>query len=113
MNASSTLIDVNPRALLLDDGEYIVEMAADEPAPRALAFLRRRCYEGVTTPDGMECIGRVVRTDRGLWSAFIDSDYNALTGLDVREIAASNDRATAVASLWQARRDARCRHQDA
>lgn len=38
------------RALILDDGDFYVELNETQSAGIASGFLQRRCYVGVTTP---------------------------------------------------------------
>lgn len=44
---------------ILDDGEYYIELNVNFPAADAPGFLQRRCYVGVTTPGGYECVGKL------------------------------------------------------
>ena len=98
------------RALVLDDGEYTVELVTGYPGRNAPVLLLRRCYEGVTTPDGQECIGRVDRGEHGLWTASVQGRFDERKGSDARQLGAFVERNNAIAALWQARRDAYCRH---
>ena len=99
------------RALVLDDGEYTVELAAGYLEREAPVLLLHRCYEGVTTPDGQECIGRVGRGEHGLWTASVQGRFDERRGSDARQLGWFVERNDAISALWQARRDAYCRHQ--
>ena len=97
---------------ILDDGEYYVELNVNFPASDAPGFLQRRCYVGVTTPGGYECVGGFERNARGLWQASIDAAYDPTTGSDSRLLGQHRSRLDAIAALWSARRRALCRHKD-
>ena len=97
---------------ILDDGEYYVELNDNYPPAEAPGFLQRRCYVGVTTPGGYECVGGFERNARGLWQASIDAAYDPTTGSDSRLLGQHRSRLDAIAALWSARRRALCRHRD-
>lgn len=101
------------RLIVLDDGEYYVELAASgEPGPLVHGFLKRRCYCSVTSPEGYECIGGFERDAHGHWLALIDAANDPYTGNVTRPLGRYPDRPAAVAALWNARRRAHCRHKD-
>ena len=99
------------RALILDDGEYFVELNEDFPIATAPGFLQRRCYVGVTTPDGYESIGRFDCDPLGGWHACVDAPYDSGSNTTCRDLGHFNDRMSAIVALWHARRQAHCRHQ--
>jgi hypothetical protein len=104
---------VRDGAVLLDDGEFYIELNANYPTPDAPGFLQRRCYVGVTTPGGYECVGSFDRCpSTGAWLASIDALYDAATDSDARVVGIYSRRLDAVVGLWAARRLARCRHRE-
>ena len=66
----------------------------------APGFLQRRCYVGVTTPGGYECIGGFGRDARGLWHATIDMPYNDVRDSDSLEVGGFKKRLDAIVALW-------------
>jgi hypothetical protein len=99
------------RALILDDGEYFVELNEAFPVGDAPGFLQRRCYIGVTTPDGYESVGRFDRDPHGGWHAGIDAPYDSGTNSSCRSLGRHSGRMDAIVALWFARREALCRHR--
>jgi hypothetical protein len=97
---------------ILDDGEYYVQLNVNFPPADAPGFLQRRCYVGVTTPDGYECVGSFERSARGGWRASIDAPYDPVTGSDCHSLGEHRSRLDAIAALWSARRQAHCRHKE-
>ena len=97
---------------ILDDGEYYVELNVNFPPAEAPGFLQRRCYVGVTTPGGYECVGGFAHNARGFWEASIDAPYDPATGSDSRPLGKHRSRLDAIVALWAARRRALCRHKD-
>ena len=97
---------------ILDDGEFYVELNGNVPPAQAAGFLQRRCYVGVTTPGGYECVGSFERNAAGHWQASIDAVYDPKTGSDNRPLGVHPTRLDAIAALWSARRDAFCRHRE-
>ena len=98
--------------VLLDDGEFYVELSGNHVAVLAAGFLQHRCYVGVTTPDGYECVGSFDRDSDGKWSARIDMPYDPRTNSDSRVVAKGVGWLDAIVALWMARREANCRHRD-
>ena len=88
-----------------------VELVAGYAERAAPVLLLHRCYEGVTTPEGQERIGRVDRGEHGLWAASVQGRFDELKGSDARQLGSFARRNDPVSALWQARRDAYCRHQ--
>ena len=68
--------------VIVDDGEYYIELNINYDATIAPGFLQRRCCFGVTTPGGYDCIGSFERDARGVWQASIDAPYDERTGGD-------------------------------
>jgi len=101
-----------PSATILDDGDFYVELNCNDSSAAAAGFLQRRCYVGVTTPGGYECIGSFERDVLGRWRASIDAVYDEQTGSDSRTLGCFADRLDAIVALWAARHAAYCRHQD-
>ena len=44
--------EITNGALILDDGQFFVELDDNYPTCLTPGFLQRRCYVGVTTPGG-------------------------------------------------------------
>ncbi len=72
-------VDVTKFIVILDDGEFRVALNADFPPATAPGFLQRRCYFGVTTPNGYECVGAFEQDELGKWCASVDSTYDERT----------------------------------
>jgi hypothetical protein len=100
------------RAVIADDGEYYIELDGNHAPNDAPGFLQRRCYIGVITPDGYECVGSFGRNEQGLWQASIDAPYDEATGTDRRTLGQFTERMNAIVALWGRRREAYCRHKD-
>ena len=96
---------------ILDDGEYYVELNKDFTTVNAPGFLQRRCYDGVTTPDGYESVGRFDRDPQRGWHACIDAPYDPIADSSCRNLGRFSDRMDAIVAFWFARRDALCRHR--
>ena len=99
------------RALVLDDGEFYVELNENFAVDEAPGFLQRRCYVGVTTPGGYECVGSFAQDPRGRWQASVYAPYDPVTDSDSRSLGRHNSRMDAIVALWSARRQALCRHK--
>ena len=98
--------------VVLDDGEFYVELNDDDfPASDAPGFLQRRCYVGVTTPEGYECVGAFGRRRDGKWLASIDTTYDDTTDSHCFVLGPLDERLDAIVALWGARHQARCRHK--
>ncbi len=104
----STAITHGP--LVLDDGQYFVELDGNYAACIAPGFLHRRCYVGVTTPGGYECIGAFGQNPRGVWHAIIDMPYNDLRDSTSLAVGGFDERLDAIVALWGIRHKAHCRH---
>jgi len=81
-----------PSATILDDGDFYVELNCNDSSAAAAGFLQRRCYVGVTTPGGYECIGSFERDVLGRWRASIDAVYDEQTGSDKGGVSAHRMR---------------------
>lgn len=104
---------VRHSAVILDDGEFYIELNANFGPGNAPGFLQRRCYVGVTTPGGYECVGSFGRCSvTGMWSASIDAPYDPRTDSDARLIGSYPRRLDAIVALWSARQLAHCRHRE-
>ncbi len=112
---------VTDRLVVLDDGEYYIELDASL-APEAVApgFLKRRCYVSPTSPDGYECIGRFARNRRNHWMAEIDAapecpepgTEDCSNGDGTRTLGVHAQRVIAIVDLWMHRRKAHSRHEE-
>lgn len=97
-------------AVVLDDGRYYIELNGNYDVAEAPGFLQVRCYVGVTTPGGYECIGAFSRKVDGLWVADIAAHYDIATDSDVTVVGSYRDRLDAIVALWGRRHDALRRH---
>lgn len=91
--------------IILDDGEYLVEVNVNCRQYAAPSFLQRRCAHSLHTPGGWECVRSFQLRPDQCWSAEVttlpvDDDINC-TELG---------RFDAILALWQRRREAYCRH---
>jgi hypothetical protein len=98
--------------VLLDDGVFYIQTSAAAQPARAAGFLHRRCYYGVTSPGGFECIGSFTTDSEGRWQARIDAPYDSLADDDTRPVGLYVDRFDAIVCLWRHRAMALCRHFD-
>ena len=105
-------IQATESVVILDDGEFCVALNADFPSAIAPGFLQRRCYVGVTTPDGYECVGSFDQDKQGMWCPSVDSTYDETTDRVCLSLGAHVRRLDAIVALWGARRQAHCRHRD-
>lgn len=109
---------VTDRLVILDDGEYYIELDATlEPEARAPGLLKRRCYISPTSPDGYECVGRFALNRQSHWMAEIDvspepdvEDFS--NGDGTRTLGLYPQRVNAIVFLWMDRRQAHSRHND-
>ena len=101
------------RMIVLDDGEYYVELVtANAAAVNAPGLLKRRCYVSPTSPDGYEVLGMFCRFVGGGWQASIDAPADPLTGIKSKEYGPFDERLSAAIALWNCRHQAHSRHQD-
>lgn len=91
--------------VLLDDGEFYIELNVNMPAREAPGFLQRRRTRAHTLSPGDECVGSFDRTAEG-WEASINAPYDEATDSDAKCLGAWTDRMHAIVALWLARRDA-------
>ena len=98
--------------VILDDGAFYIELNCNYGTAEAAGFLQRRCYIGVTTPGGYECLGSFEMTLDGKWRASVDAPYSAATDSDSRELGVFSHRLAAITALWGARHEAYRRHAD-
>jgi hypothetical protein len=95
--------------VLLDDGEFYIELNVNYPADRAPGFLQRRCPVTLTTPGGFECIGSFDKHTDGMWRADVNAVYDEEKGSDVVRVADGVSRMQAIVALWRNRHQAHCR----
>ena len=101
----------NVSLVVLDDGEYFIELNPNMQPAEAPGFLQQRWYVGVTTPGGYECIGSFERHAGDEWEASIDTSIDD-NGSDSRRLGRFAQRLDAIVTLWTARHDALCRHRE-
>jgi hypothetical protein len=104
MNADRGLV-------IVDDGQFYIQLNAYFEAYRAPGFLQRRCYVSKTTPSGYECIGSFERNANGAWEASIAVPYDEVTCSSSRCVGRFTERMGAIVALWGSRREARCRYR--
>lgn len=88
--------------ILLDDGEFYVELNENQDPAQAAGFLHRRCSFGPTTPGGNECLGSF-QMKAGAWSADVNAPLDEDTDSDCMVVATGVSRLDAIAALWQSR----------
>lgn len=98
--------------VILDDGDYSVELHPGFAEVDAPALLRRQCYYGVTTPEGYEYVGRVELNNDGLWRATLAQKYDPRTDSDTFEVGNYKGRVFAIVAMWRTRDLAYCRHSE-
>lgn len=97
--------------IILDDGQWYVELNCNYPAEDAPGFLQARCPAGPTTPGGFECVGSFERdTITGHWRASVNAPLDPATDSDSLSLGAFPDRLSAIAVLWRRRHEALRRH---
>lgn len=96
--------------VILDDGMFYIDLNCNYSPALAPGFLQHRCYVGVTTPGGYECVGSFDQKHDGMWEASIDIEYDHETESDARILGRFPTRLDAIAALWAARHQAHCRH---
>jgi hypothetical protein len=101
-----------PGAVIADDGEYFIEHGAREGGVSAPGFLRRRCYTGITSPDGFVSVRGFARKPDDRREASIDA-WNDGSGAGAsRSIGHFTDRINAIVALWRERHAAYFRHKE-
>jgi hypothetical protein len=94
--------------ILLDDGEFYVELNANFEPARAPGFLHRRCRTSLTTPGGYECVGSFDMAKSGRWTADLNAPFDDATCSDVLRLGEFGERLNAIAALWRRRGEALC-----
>jgi len=102
---------MNEDVIVLDDGEFYIELNCNYDAVIAPGFLQRQCAWGLTTPSGFECVGGFSRKADGTWWAEVNASFDEDTGGDCCVVAEGVSRMDAIAALWQRRHDALCSHR--
>lgn len=97
--------------VILDDGEFYVELNGNYDATLAPGFLQRRCSRGLTTPGGYECIGSFERSAAGRWRADVNATFDEVTGGDVLVLGEFDERMDAISALWRRRHEALQSHR--
>lgn len=98
--------------VILDDGAFYIELNCNHSPALAPGFLQHRCYVGVTTPGGYECVGSFEQKPDRMWEASIDIEYDSKTDSDAKSLGRYPTRLDAIAALWAARHEAHCHHAD-
>ena len=97
--------------IVLDDGEFYIELNGNYEAAVAPGFLQRRCLQGLTTPSGFECIGSFDKSSQGKWRADVNAPYDPTSESDVLVLAMDVERMDAISVLWHGRHQALCNHR--
>lgn len=99
--------------IVADDGRFHLERVSAAGSTE-VAFLRRRCYHGVTTPQGYACIGAVERVAQGHWLARVDVRAGSapLKDQPVQVLGVYATEMDALMALWARRCSAWCRHAE-
>lgn len=105
----STSTDTKP-LIILDDGQFYVELNCNYEEADAPGFLQRRCSYGLTTPGGYECLGSFQKAVDGSWSADVVAPMDEETGCDCDLLARNVSRMDAIAALWAGRNRAYSTH---
>ena len=92
--------------VILDDGEFCIDLNCNYEASNAPGFLERRCPYSATTPGGFECIGSFDKAVDGTWRADVNAPYDPATDGDCRIVAQGVSRLDAIAALWRERHTA-------
>lgn len=97
--------------IVLDDGDFYIELNGNYDAVSAPGFLQRRCARGLTTPGGYECVGSFQRATNGRWRADVNAPFDEETEGDCLVLGEFGERMHAIAALWQRRHAALCIHR--
>lgn len=89
--------------IILDDGNYYVQLNVNYEASNAPGFLHRRCGYGLTTPGGYEVLGSFQRAPDGKWSADVNAPLDEETDSDCLVLVDGVSRLDAIAALWTGR----------
>ena len=92
--------------IILDDGEFFIDLNCNYEASNAPGFLERRCAYNATTPGGFECVGSFDKALDGTWNASINMAYDPETDSDSRVVVDGVTRMDAITALWGARIEA-------
>ena len=91
---------MNADEIVLDDGEFYMELNGNYAAFEAPGFLHRRCGYGLTTPGGYECLGSFAKTVDGTWRADVAAPLDRDTDSDCTVVAERVSRMDSIAALW-------------
>ncbi len=93
-----------PEEIILDDGQYFVELNSNYPLKDAPGMLLRRRARSDTTPGGNECIGSFDKRLDGQWNADVTVPYDPVRDVECHVLAEGVDRMDAIVALWTGRR---------
>ena len=96
--------------IILDDGQFYIQLNVNYEAFDAPGFLQKRCAYGLTTPGGYECLGSFQKALDGSWSADVNAPYDEDTGSDCEMLSRQVSRLDAIATLWAGRTSAYSTH---
>lgn len=97
--------------IILDDGEYFIDLNCNFEATIAPGFLQRRCAYSSTTPGGFECVGGFEKSFDGTWRVDVNAAYDPDTDGDCRVVIEGVTRMDAIAGLWANRKTALTSHR--
>lgn len=101
---------MNNGTIILDDGQFYIELNVNYEASDAPGFLQRRCVYGLTTPGGYECLGSFQKALDGSWSADVNAPMDEDSGSDCDVLACKVSRMQAITALWVGRARAYSTH---
>jgi hypothetical protein len=88
------------KCIILDDGEYFIELEGPSSDRTAPGLLIKRCGHSISTPSGFECIGEFSKNGSFQWETKIFADKT-------NEIHVFSDilrgRHDAICTLWKLR----------
>lgn len=97
--------------VILDDGEFFIDLNCNYKASNAPGFLERRCAYSATAPGGFECVGGFDKAPDGTWRAYVNAPYDPETDGDCRRVIEGASRMDAIAALWRERHNAYATHR--
>jgi hypothetical protein len=103
-------VPLQPRNVLLDDGQFLVVLHEGHRAELSAVFLERRSRWIPETPQGLECVGACIPRPDGLWETRIAIADSAECTDGHRIVASGLGWSDALVRLWQARQEAYARY---
>ena len=95
----------NNKCIILDDGQYFIELEGPSSDRTAPGLLIKRCAHSISTPSGFECIGEFSNNSGVQWEAKLFTDKSNLIYVFPDLLLGRHD---AICNLWKLRRFSRC-----